>query len=116
MTQPEIQFVETPLKRMPRIVGNVSHERYADAIAPYVTWFKEQITNRNGTVIVKIEDVQREMGSSFVKKSATTIYWTLKAVLFGNGIVVDSGTSILGDKMLVMRARGSEDRLPKSLS
>ena len=62
MTQPEIQFVETPLKRMPRIVGNVKHEKYAIAIAPHIGWLKEQIVDRNGTVIVKIEDVQREIG------------------------------------------------------
>lgn len=91
--------------------------KYALAIAPQVEWIKEQITSsKDGTIRAKSVDVQKLMGTNFEKKNPQSIYWGLKYVLFNEGVVVETGTHVSGDKLLVMRFGTEEDKLPPSLA
>lgn len=96
--------------------GNgVKYGKYAEAIAPHVQSLKDKIAEH--TIIrIKTKELAKEIGGEFEKKNATSIYWGLKYSLFGEGIVVNTGTHKDGDKLLIMRARTADDVLPDSLA
>lgn len=115
-----IELVEEDQVRIGRTGGKTKggrYEKYAKAVANLVPWLKEQITNsKDGNIRIKTNSIAVEMGSEFVKKTSTSLYWGLKFVLFNEGIVVDTGTAKDGDKLLLMRLAKEDDKLPPSLS
>lgn len=97
--------------------SGVHYSKYTDAIAPMVPHLKEQIAaSKDGIIRVKNKDIAKELGGTFAKLNVTSIYWGLKASLFEQGIVVNTGTHRDGDKILTMRTREKDDVLPKSLT
>lgn len=115
-----LQAIEAEEVRVGRRGGKTKGEKYgkyAQAVAKLVPAIEEAIVGSpDGTVRYKTVDVAKEMGADFAKKNPTSIYWGLKFVLFHNGIVVDTGTHKLGEKLLVMRKATAEDKLPASLA
>lgn len=99
--------------------GGVKKKRYgkyAQAISDHIGWIKERITNsQDGIVTIKIRELAKKMGPEFEKKDVTSVYWALKYILFYEGFVVDMGTQEEGEKVLKIRIRKSEDKLPPSL-
>jgi hypothetical protein len=97
--------------------GNgVKYKAYSEALAPLVSSLKEQIEkNKEGIIRIKNKDLAKEMGGTFAKKNATSIYWGTKYSLFREGIVVSTGTHRDGDKILTMRMKVEGDVLPNSL-
>jgi hypothetical protein len=98
--------------------GNgVKYKAYSEALAPLVSSLKEQIEkNKEGIIRIKNKDLAKEMGGTFAKKNATSIYWGTKYSLFREGIVVSTGTHRDGDKILTMRMKVEGDVLPNSLA
>jgi hypothetical protein len=91
--------------------------KYALAIQKTIPWIKEQIANSpEGIIRVKNEDIRKEMGGEFIKKNDTSVYWGIKYVLFQEGIVVETGTHVDGNKILIMKIAGDDDFLPPSLA
>lgn len=93
------------------------YTKYAVAIHKSIPWIKEEIGKaKDGIIRVRNEDIRNAMGGEFVKKNDNSVYWGLKYILFQEGIVVDTGTRVGGDKLLIMRLANDDDRLPPSLS
>lgn len=89
------------------------YSRYDLAISRLVPWLYERIDESPGKKIrVKTEDIAKEMGPKFERKSYTAIYRGVKFVLFYNGIVVDKGLNKDDQHILIMRRRNEEDELP----
>lgn len=92
------------------------YAKYAEAISPLLGWIRENIEKSlDGKIRVRIKDISKEMGPEFEKKSDTAIYWGLKYVLFQDGLVVETGSSIAREKLLIIRKGTPEDKLPPSL-
>jgi len=97
--------------------SGAKYAKYTDAMVPLVPHLKEQIAKaKDGVIRVKNKDIAKELGGSFVKLNATSLYWGLKSSLFEQGIVVGTGTHRDGDKILTMREKVEGDVLPASLS
>jgi hypothetical protein len=98
--------------------GKAKGQKYAKyrlAIQKIVPFLKENI-KANGTIRAKTEDIKKEMGSEFVTKHTTSIYWGLKYSLFQEGIWVTTGKHTDGSDVLVMRLALPDDKLPESLT
>lgn len=116
MVIPLVSIEEVQIGRGGRTKGE-KYGKYAQAIAKDVQWIKDQIRESpDGKIRLKVRDIARVMGPEFEKRSDTAIYWALKFVLFHEGIVVDTGTAIDKDKLLVMRYATPGDKLPPSLA
>lgn len=89
--------------------------KYKNAIAPHVAFLKENIAgSKDRSIRVKVDDLAKSMGMT--GKHETSIYWGLKYVLFGEGIVVTTGQTKDGDAVLLMREKTDGDKLPDSLT
>lgn len=92
------------------------YSRYDLAISRLVPWLCERIDeNPEKNIRVKMEDIAKEMGPKFERKSHTAFYQGVKFVLFYNGIVVDKGLNKDDQHILIMRRRNEEDELPSYL-
>lgn len=89
--------------------------KYKNAIQPHVAFLKESITgSKDGSIRVRVEDLAKSMGMT--GKHETSIYWGLKYVLFGEGIVVTTGQTKDNEPVLIMREKTEGDKLPDSLT
>ncbi len=100
--------------------GKGRYSEYAKAVKRLLPWINENIEER-GVIRIWAKDMAKELGDEFKKKSDITIYWSLKYVLFFEGLIVEHAH---GDKknrkgefhkILVIRKRKYGDKLPKSL-
>lgn len=95
--------------------GGERYAKYKTAIAPHVEFLKEGISeSKDGNVRVRVADLAKAMG--MVGKHETSIYWGLKYVLFGEGLVVTTGQTKDGEPVLIMREKVEGDVLPASLT
>jgi hypothetical protein len=92
----------------PKIEGDIlypgakENKKYCDAIAPHISWIKEQIKKSPDRMIrMKTRNVAEEFG--LIDQDEDNIYRELKDVLFKEGIIVDSSEHKSGEKLLVMR-------------
>lgn len=93
------------------------YAKYAQAVAKNLRWFKERIEESpDGKIRIRMSDVKKELGSSFDKLKDKAVYWGLRFVLFHEGLVVETGTHIEGDRLLIIRRGTPDDKLPPSLS
>lgn len=116
MVVPLVSIEEIQTGRGGKTKGE-KYGKYAQAIAPQVQWFKDEIaTSADGKIRAKIKDIAKVMGPDFEKKSDKAIYWGLKFVLFHEGIVVTTGKAKDGSTLLVLRLATPEDKLPPSLA
>lgn len=91
------------------------YTKYKNAIQPHVAFLKENIlSSKDGSIRVKVEDLAKTMGMA--GKHETSIYWGLKYVLFGEGIVVTTGQTKDNEPVLIMREKKEGDQLPESLT
>ena len=105
-----------------RVKGGIGKKRkgykkYNDAInrINLVGWIKEEIIKKSDrTIIVKIDDVAKEMGPEFEEAGYAVMYQALKAILFQNGIFLSMATHKDGDKTFVLRDIREGDRLAPS--
>ncbi len=117
MTIPIIEASECVTRGGKGKTKGAKYGKYIVAITPHIAWIREEIEkSKDGIIRMKTNDLATEMGPIFVKKNPTSIYWALKYIMFHEGIVVDTGTSKLGDKLLLMRKATDEDTLPPSLN
>jgi hypothetical protein len=91
------------------------YSKYRSAIAPHVAFLRDGIEgSKDGNVRVKVEDLAKAMGMT--GKHETSIYWGLKYVLFGEGLVVTTGQTKANEPVLVIRKKKEGDKLPDSLT
>ncbi len=116
MSIPLVQADDVKTGRGGRTKGE-KYGKYAIAVQKHLTWLKESIgDSKDGCIRMKVKDFAKELGKEFETKNETSIYWALKYVMFNEGVVVETGTSKAGDKLLLMRLATDEDKLPPSLS
>jgi hypothetical protein len=95
--------------------SGVKYAKYGNAIAPHLGFLRDGIANaKDGSVRVKVEDLAKAMGMT--GKHETSIYWGLKYVLFGEGLVVTTGQTKANEPVLVIREKKEGDILPASLT
>lgn len=95
----------------------VKYGKYARAIEKHIPWLKAEIEKSpEHEIIIKNEDMRKELGREFEKLNPTSVYWALKYVLFLKGIVVGNGTHKTGEKVLIFSAGDENDKLPPSLN
>lgn len=93
------------------------YKKYRDAVERInlVGWIKEEIEKKpERIIVVKIDDIIKEMGSGFQKAGYQKIYHALKVILFQNGIFLRMATHRDGDETFVLREVEKEDRLAPS--
>jgi len=84
--------------------------KYKDAIAKSVPYLKEEINKSSDkTIRILIDDIKTVLGTEFIQRHPSAIYWGLKAVLIREGIVVDKGKSVTGEDLLIMKMATPED-------
>ena len=89
--------------------------KYKNAVAPHIGFLKEGIGGaKDGSIRVRVADLAKAMGMT--GKHETSIYWGLKYVLFGEGIVVTTGQTKDNEPVLIMREKREGDVLPASLT
>lgn len=96
------------------------YRHYADALkSEGVLDEIKGLLDKRDFIIVSNADVAKKLGKRFARRSASTIYWALKYVLFHEGIVCQLRTSIHDTgktgTLLFMRERKDEDCLAPSL-
>ena len=93
------------------------YKKYSDAVnrINLVGWIKEEIEKKpERTIVVKIDDVAKEMGPEFEKAGYQIMYQALKAILFQNGIFLSMATHKDGDKTFLLRDVKKGDQLAPS--
>lgn len=93
------------------------YKKYSDAVnrINLVAWIKEEIEKKpEKTIVVKIDDVSKEMGPEFKKVNHQILYQALKVILFQNGIFLSMATHMDGDKTFVLRKVRKGDQLAQS--
>ena len=107
-----------------RVKGRIEKKRkgykkYNDAVnrINLVGWIKEEIARRpDRIIVVKIDDVAKEMGPEFENAGYPVMYQALKVILFQNGIFLSMATHKDGDKTFVLREVREGDELAPSYS
>lgn len=95
------------------------YKKYIDAVdrINFIGWAKEEIGRKSDrTIVVKINDVVKEMGPEFEKIGHSILYQALKVICFEKDIFLSIGTHKDGDKVFVLREIRKGDRLPQSYS
>lgn len=93
------------------------YKKYSDAVdrIKLVEWIKEEIKKKpERMIVVKIDDVAREMGPDFKNAGYQIMYQALKAILFQKGIFLTLATHKDGDKTFLLRDVKEGDRLAPS--
>jgi len=93
------------------------YKKYSDAVERIrlVAWVKEEIEKKpERMIVVKIDDVTKEMGPEFKKAGYQVMYQALKAILFQNGIFLSMATHKDGDKTFLLREVKKGDQLAPS--
>ncbi len=93
------------------------YKKYSDAVEriKLVEWIKEEIEKKpERMIVVKIDDVAKEMGPDFKKAGYQAIYQALKAILFQKGIFLTVATHKDGDKTFLLREVKEGDMLAPS--
>ncbi len=91
------------------------YSKYKNAIAPHVSFLRDGIAAaKDGNIRVRVTDLAKAMG--MIGKHETSIYWGLKYVLFGEGLVVTTGQTKDNEPVLIIRERKEGDKLPDSLT
>lgn len=95
--------------------GKERYGKYAKAVKSIVPWLDEKIADSpDGTIRVRIKDIAKEIGLE--SRTEYAIYWGLRFALFKNhNIYSDMKSDSQGNKILVMRIKREDDRLPISL-
>ncbi len=79
-----------------------------------IEWIKGEIEKQSERIIVvKIDDIVKELGPDFEKNKYGTIYQALHYILFYNGFIISIGTH-QGDKVFIIREKSLGDKLAKS--
>lgn len=93
------------------------YKKYSDAVdrINLVAWIKGEIEKKSERmIVVKIDDVTKEMGPEFVNVGYQIIYQALKAILFQHGIFLSMATHKDGDKAFLLREVRKGDQLAPS--
>lgn len=93
------------------------YKKYSDAVdrINLVAWIKEEIEKKpERMIVVKIDDVAKEMGPEFVNVGYQIMYQSLKAILFRHGIFLSMATHKDGDKTFLLREVRKGDQLAPS--
>jgi hypothetical protein len=93
------------------------YKKYSDAVdrIHLVSWIKEEIEKKSEkTIVVKVDDVAKEMGPEFVNAGYQIMYQALKAILFQKGIFLSMATHKDGDKTFLLRYIKEGDKLAPS--
>lgn len=93
------------------------YKKYSDAVdrINLVAWIKGEIEKKSERmIVVKIDDVAKEMGPEFVNVGYQIMYQALKAILFRHGIFLSMATHKDGDKTFLLRYVKEGDRLAPS--
>lgn len=101
-----------------REVKDERFERYRKAIIDnrILPFINDAISSsKSGTVIIKVDDLKKEMGPYFENLSNTSIHWGLRFVLFYEDIIIRKARIDDGSKVFIMRRKMDTDELPDSL-
>ncbi len=93
------------------------YKKYSDAVdrINLVAWIKGEIEKKpERMIVVKIDDVAKEMGPEFEKAGYQIMYQALKAILFRHGIFLSMATHKDGDKTFLLREVRKGDQLAPS--
>lgn len=85
-------------------------------ISEFVPWVNEKINEGNGKIIARIEDIKKEMGPKFENISDRELYWTLKLILYNEGIVTNRGRHKDGGVVVSFRIATPGDTPPIDFS
>ena len=90
-------------------------EEFCHKIEKAIPKLKKEIADKN-TILVKSENLGKKLGLGFslFPRHPTAIYWDAKYCLWKEGIYVGSMKKD-HKKIVLMRTRTSEDKLPKEL-
>lgn len=92
------------------------YAKYTDALRPHLSWLRDTIKDsKDGHIRMRVKDLTKEMGTDFVNKNPTSIYWGTKYALYKQDIIVTTGQNNAGEDLLVMRTKIDGDKLPDSL-
>ncbi len=79
------------------------YKRYSQAIAPQMTFFKEEIKKSSDRKIrVKLSDLAKALGEQFVNESPEDIYLGLRPALLKEGIISEMDETKSNEKVLIM--------------
>lgn len=95
------------------------YKKYIEAIdrINLIGWVKDEIARKTDrTIVVKIDDIIKEMGPEFEKIGHSMLYQALKVIFFERDIFLSIGTHRDGDKVFVLREIRKGDKLPQSYS
>lgn len=93
------------------------YKKYSDAVnrIGLIGWIKEEIAKKpERAIVVKIDDVAKQMGPEFQNAGYQIMYQALKAILFQNGIFLNMATHKDGDKTFLLREVKKGDQLAPS--
>lgn len=94
--------------------GKGRYIKYRDALNPKLEWVKDEIKKSpDGFIRMKTKNLGEELGMS--SKHETTIYWGVKYTLWKEGVVVNTGITKGGEKLLILRMKTEDDKLSPSL-
>lgn len=91
-------------------------------ISRLVPWINEKINESNGIIITRIEDIKKEIGPKFENISNRELYWSLKLMLYNEGIITNKGkitnkeNITYGDAVIIFRIATPGDTLPIDFS
>lgn len=91
------------------------YEKYKDAIKPYLASFRHRIeASKDGNIRILNSDMADMIG--MCGTHPTTIYWSLKYVLFKEGLWLNEGQTKKGKAILAIRFKKDGDVLPSTLA
>ncbi len=95
--------------------GGDKYVKYKKGIAPHLDFLRQGIyESKDGQIRVSVEDIAKALGMT--GRHETSIYWGLKYVLFGEGMVVTTGQTKGGAPVLIIREKKDGEVLPESLA
>ena len=86
------------------------YSQYENVLKKLIPWIMEQIEKSPDKIIrIKAKDIAHEMGPEFEKKEYIDLYWGIKYILQGYGIIIETGIAIDKDNLFVMKL--SEEKI-----
>ncbi len=96
---------------------NEKIKKYSETIAPIIVFIQENLNKSlEKKILIRINDIKREMGLPFEDMPDMGIYWALKYTIFNQGIIVEFGRNIEYRPLLIFRPKSEFDKLPPKIS
>ena len=93
----------------------MSEKDYLGAMSKNVEWIKEKIAESADNIVrIRAKDLAKDMGPEFESEDLIDLYYHIRFVSFGLGILVSRATAYGGDVVYIFKMKSEYDIKPES--